>query len=135
MGSTVLDDTYNSSPTSAIAALNLLDELEGRKIAVLGDMRELGEFEREGHEKVGMRAIEVTDLLLTVGPLGRLIGETALRWGMNRDTVSMVETNGEAVAVLKEVIRAGDVVLVKGSRALEMEEIVDALGGDRWNSH
>ncbi|MBN1179046.1 MAG: UDP-N-acetylmuramoyl-tripeptide--D-alanyl-D-alanine ligase, partial [Anaerolineae bacterium] len=80
-GATILDDTYNASPASTIAALNLLDELEGRKIAVLGDMLELGEQERAGHEKVGMRAIEVVDVLITVGERGRIIGETALRWG------------------------------------------------------
>jgi UDP-N-acetylmuramoyl-tripeptide--D-alanyl-D-alanine ligase len=134
-GSTILDDTYNSSPTSATAALNLLDELEGRKIAVLGDMRELGDLEQEGHEKVGMRALEVADVLVTVGPLGRLIGETALRWGMPPNAVWIVETNEEAVSVLKGMVAPADVVLVKGSRVLEMEHIVDALGGNRWNSH
>jgi UDP-N-acetylmuramoyl-tripeptide--D-alanyl-D-alanine ligase len=134
-GSTILDDTYNSSPTSAIAALNLLDELAGRKIAVLGDMRELGAFEREGHEKVGMRALEVADVLVTVGPLARLIGETAIRWGMPAHAVHMVESNEEAVVLLREMVAELDVVLVKGSRVLEMEDIVDALGGTRWNSH
>ena len=63
-GATILDDTYNASPASTIAALNLLDELEGRKIAVLGDMLELGQYEREGHEKVGMRALDVADVLV-----------------------------------------------------------------------
>ena len=134
-GSTILDDTYNASPTSAIAALNLLDELEGRKIAVLGDMRELGEYEQEGHEKVGMRALEVVDILVTVGSLGRMIGETALRWGMAPDAVKMVETNEEAVELLRTLVAANDVILVKGSRALEMESIVDSLGGNRCNSH
>jgi UDP-N-acetylmuramoyl-tripeptide--D-alanyl-D-alanine ligase len=134
-GSTLLDDTYNASPTSAIAALNLLDELDGRKIAVLGDMRELGDLEQEGHEKVGMRALEVADILVTVGLLGRLIGETALRWGMAPDAVWMVDTNEEAVALLKGMVAATDVILVKGSRVLEMEGIVDSLGGNRWDSH
>ncbi|RLC91366.1 MAG: UDP-N-acetylmuramoylalanyl-D-glutamyl-2, 6-diaminopimelate--D-alanyl-D-alanine ligase, partial [Chloroflexi bacterium] len=127
-GATILDDTYNASPASTIAALNLLDELDGRKIAVLGDMLELGDYEREGHEKVGLRALEVADVLITVGPLGRVIGETALRWGMPADQVHIVERNGEVIALLEQMITSTDVVLVKGSRALQMEEIVNALG-------
>ena len=127
-GATILDDTYNASPASTIAALNLLEELEGRRIAVLGDMLELGDYEREGHEKVGMRAMEVVDVLITVGPRGRIIGETALRWGCLPDQVHILETNAEAVALLEQMVTEGDVILVKGSRALEMEEIVNVLG-------
>ncbi|MBU0705136.1 MAG: UDP-N-acetylmuramoyl-tripeptide--D-alanyl-D-alanine ligase [Chloroflexi bacterium] len=130
-GATILDDTYNASPASTIAALNLLDELDGRKIAVLGDMLELGDYEREGHEKVGFRTLEVADVLIAVGSLGRIIGETALRWGMPADCVYIVEENGEVVALLEEMVTGSDVILVKGSRALQMEEIVNALG--RWS--
>ena len=127
-GATILDDTYNASPASTIAALNLLDELDGRKIAVLGDMLELGGYEREGHEKVGMRALDVADILITVGPRGRIIGQTAQRWGMPPDRVHIVEGNAEAVALLEQMVTGDDVVLIKGSRALQMEEIVNALG-------
>lgn len=126
-GATILDDTYNASPASTIAALNLLDELEGRKIAVLGDMLELGDYEREGHEKVGMRALEVADILVTVGERGEIIGETALRWGMSSDDVHVLENRDEAVALLQEIVAGEDVILVKGSRALKMEEIVNSL--------
>ena len=127
-GAIILDDTYNASPASTIAALNLLDELDGRKIAVLGDMLELGDYEWEGHEKVGMRALEVADVLITVGPRGRLIGETALRWGMPADRVHIIEESAEAVALLEQMVMGTDVILVKGSRAVRMEEIVNALG-------
>ncbi|MEA3374885.1 MAG: UDP-N-acetylmuramoyl-tripeptide--D-alanyl-D-alanine ligase [Chloroflexota bacterium] len=126
-GATILDDTYNASPSSTIAALNLLDELGGRKIAVLGDMLELGGYEREGHEKVGMRAMEVADVLVTVGRLGRIMGEAAVRWGMSPDRVYTLEDNDEAIDLLSKMVKKGDVVLVKGSRALKMEEIVSAL--------
>jgi UDP-N-acetylmuramoyl-tripeptide--D-alanyl-D-alanine ligase len=126
-GATILDDTYNASPASTIAALNLLEELEGRRIAVLGDMLELGYYEQEGHEKVGMRALEVADVLVTVGALGRIIGEAALRWGMSSGRVHMLEDNGEAIRLLKQLVRGNDVVLVKGSRTMKMEEIVSAL--------
>jgi len=127
-GAIILDDTYNASPASTFAALNLLDELDGRKMAVLGDMLELGDYEREGHEKVGMRALEVADVLITVGPRGRVIGETALRWGMPADRVHIVEENAEAVALLEGMVTGNDVILIKGSRAMQMEEIVNALG-------
>jgi len=127
-GAIILDDTYNASPASTIAALNLLDELDGRKIAVLGDMLELGDYEREGHEKVGMRALEVADVLITVGPRGRIIGEAAVRWGMPDDRVHSVEESVEAVALLEHMVTSDDVILVKGSRAVRMEEIVNALG-------
>jgi UDP-N-acetylmuramoyl-tripeptide--D-alanyl-D-alanine ligase len=127
-GATILDDTYNASPASVIAALNLLDELGGRKVAVLGDMLELGEYEHEGHEKVGMRALEVADILVAVGPRGRIIGESALRWGMPSDRVYIVEDSAEAVALLEQMVTGRDVILVKGSRVMHMEEIVGALG-------
>jgi UDP-N-acetylmuramoyl-tripeptide--D-alanyl-D-alanine ligase len=127
-GATILDDTYNASPASTLAALNLLEELDGRKIAVLGDMLELGDYEQEGHEKVGMRALEVADVLITVGTRGQIIGKAAVRWGMPADHVHSVEGNAEAVALLEEMVTSDDVILVKGSRALQMEEIVNALG-------
>jgi UDP-N-acetylmuramoyl-tripeptide--D-alanyl-D-alanine ligase len=127
-GATILDDTYNASPASTIAALNLLDELDGRKIAILGDMLELGNYEREGHEKVGMRALEVADVLITVGRRGAIIGQTALRWGMPADRVHIFEENAAAIALLQELVMGNDVILVKGSRAMQMEEIVSVLG-------
>ena len=139
-GSTILDDSYNSSPTSCVAALNLLDELgargeAGRKIAVLGDMYELGSYELEGHKIVGRRTREVADVLVAVGSLGRIIGEEALKAGMPAGSVCLVETNAEAIECLRTLIvpgPSGDTILVKGSRGMGMEEIVTALqsGGE-----
>ena len=130
--STLLDDTYNASPQSTLAALNLLDELDGRKIAVLGDMLELGMYEAEGHRKVGLRVIDSVDVLISVGKLGRIIGKEALRWGMSSDTVFMLEDNARAIELLTQIIAPGDVVLVKGSRSMQMEEIVTALARPAW---
>ncbi len=126
-GALILDDTYNASPTSTIAALNLLDDLRGRKIGVLGDMLELGEYEDEGHRKVARRVIEVVDKLITVGELARIIGEEAMACGMSPDDVTIVLTNEDAVLSLDELIQEGDIVLVKGSRGMHMEDIVQAL--------
>ncbi len=126
-GSTLLDDTYNASPVSTIAALNLLDDLSGRKIAVLGDMAELGDQEEEGHRRVGCRAADTVDLLVTVGPRAHLIAEEARACGLAPDVVTEVETNDQAIAHLSQIVQPGDIVLVKGSRSLAMEKIVAAL--------
>jgi len=126
-GALILDDTYNSSPTSCIAALNLLAELEGRHVAVLGDMYELGDYTEKGHRQVGRRARDVADLLITVGDLGRIIAEEALAVGMKAEAVHPAANNQEAIALLRELIAPGDVILVKGSRGVQMEEIVQAL--------
>ncbi len=129
-GTTIIDDTYNSSPTSSLAALNLLDELEGRKIAVLGDMLELGSFEEEGHRIVGRKAAEVVAKLIAVGPRGRIIGEEALRSGMKEEDVLFAADNAQAIEHLNRILAPGDLILVKGSRGMRMEEIVAALTRD-----
>jgi len=134
-GSTILDDTYNSSPASAIAALHLLEELPGRRIAVLGDMLELGDETEPGHRKVGRRANDVVAVLITVGPTARLIAEEARALGMDEARVISVDTNAQAIDVLTGLVQAGDVVLVKGSRGMKMEEIVSALGRPVWLTH
>ena len=127
-GSTLLDDTYNASPASTIAALNLLAELDGRKIAVLGDMLELGFYEEEGHKLVGRRAMDVANVLICVGPRGRMIGQEALGLGMDPERVCLCLNNQEAIECLLKGIQPGDYVLIKGSRGMQMEEIVTALG-------
>jgi UDP-N-acetylmuramoyl-tripeptide--D-alanyl-D-alanine ligase len=131
---TLLDDTYNSSPDSAIAALNLLRDLEGRKIAVLGDMLELGGYEVEGHRRVGRRAMDVVSILITVGELGRLIGKWALHYGMPPEKVIQLPNNEAATACLIDLVQQGDVVLIKGSRGMQMEHIVEALTPPLANS-
>jgi UDP-N-acetylmuramoyl-tripeptide--D-alanyl-D-alanine ligase len=123
----LLDDTYNASPKSMLAALNLLDELEGRKIAVLGDMLELGRYEHQGHEKVGIRAAEVADILMTVGTLGKIMAESALQSGMREEQVYVFEDSDQVIKFLEEFLQAKDVVLVKGSHGMRMDRIVAAL--------
>lgn len=127
-GVTLLDDTYNASPPSTLSALNLLAELNGRKIAVLGDMRELGAYEQEGHSLVGIRASEIADVILAVGPLGKLIGDAAREQGHAQ--VAFAASNEQAVAQLRKLTQPGDTILIKGSRGAQMEEIVRALALD-----
>ncbi len=130
-GATLIDDTYNASPVSMVAALNLLADLTpgegGRRVAVLGDMLELGDYEEEGHVLVGRRAADVVAKLVTVGRRARRIGEEARAVGMAAEDVTIVEDNEAAIAVLRDLIDRGDLVLIKGSRGQQMEQIVAAL--------
>lgn len=124
-GSTVIDDTYNASPSSMKAALELLGEVKGGRIAVLGDMRELGSAEVDGHVEVGRVAAEQADRIYAVGELGRLIGEAAREAG--HADVTFVEDKDAIAGMLGGSLQAGDVVLVKGSRALALETVVEQL--------
>ena len=126
-GSLIMDDTYNAAPTSVIAGLNLLAELEGRRIAVLGDMLELGDFEERGHRMVGVRVAGTADELVAVGPRARWIAEEALLSGLPEARVVVVEDKDAAIEYLHDRIGEGDVVLVKGSRGMQMDQIVSAL--------
>ena len=126
-GALILDDTYNASPESTLAALNLLAELDGRKIAVLGDMLELGPYELEGHESVGARAAEVVDELVTVGELGRMIANAAWQAGLSKKAIAVLADSQQAVDYLINRLSPEDVVLIKGSRGMQMDKIVTAL--------
>lgn len=126
-GALLLDDTYNASPESMLAGLNLLTELDGRKVAVLGDMLELGQYEWRGHEMVGIRAAEVTQRLVTVGERGRMIAAAACRAGLPAEAITECETVEQAIEVLRQELQAEDVVLVKGSHGMRMDRIVTAL--------
>jgi UDP-N-acetylmuramoyl-tripeptide--D-alanyl-D-alanine ligase len=126
-GALVLDDTYNASPESMLAALNLLNDLVGRKVAVLGDMLELGQYEQRGHEMVGIRAAEVVDLLVTLGERGKIIATAALEAGLPSDKIIVLEDVNQAIEYLPPNLKAEDVVLVKGSNLMRMERIVSAL--------
>ena len=107
------------------AALELLAEVPGRRIAVLGDMRELGDAEAEGHAAVGRRAAESADVILAVGELGKLIGEAAKAAG--HDEVRLIADKADVAPMLAAELRAGDMVLFKGSRALALETLIDEL--------
>ncbi len=126
-GSLILDDTYNAAPASVLAALNLLEDLDGRRIAVLGDMLELGEFEERGHRLVGARAAQVAQRLITVGERARWIGEEAVRAGLAESEITTLSDIDEAVEHLRREIGTGDIVLIKGSRGLRMDKIVSDL--------
>jgi UDP-N-acetylmuramoyl-tripeptide--D-alanyl-D-alanine ligase len=126
-GALILDDTYNASPESMLAALNLLDELDGRKIAVLGDMLELGQYEKQGHEMVGTRAAQVAKTLLTLGPRAHLLADAARRAGMKNSNILEFENPEPIMDWLNKNLTSNDAVLIKGSRGLRMDRITAAL--------
>lgn len=126
-GALLLDDTYNASPESTLAALNLLEEMDGRKVAVLGDMLELGAYEQIGHEMVGVRSAEVASELVLVGELSRFTAEAARRSGLSSKHIHWFATASESVEYLQKALGPDDVALVKGSRGMRMDQIISAL--------
>jgi UDP-N-acetylmuramoyl-tripeptide--D-alanyl-D-alanine ligase len=125
-GATILDDCYNAGPASTTAALSVLAELlGGRRLALLGDMLELGSQEAAGHQQVGEYAAQVVDGLFTVGRLGALIAAAARASG-NR-FVRHFDTTDEAIAELRDLLQPGDVLLIKASHGMHLENVVEAL--------
>jgi UDP-N-acetylmuramoyl-tripeptide--D-alanyl-D-alanine ligase len=137
-GVVIVDDSYNASPGSVRAALELLAGIPGRQVAVLGEMRELGTAHDAGHREVGEVAGATLDLLVVVdgGPEGAAegIAEGAREAGLAADRVIAVADARAAIEVLRARLVAGDVVLVKASRGVELERVVEglveALGGE-----
>jgi UDP-N-acetylmuramoyl-tripeptide--D-alanyl-D-alanine ligase len=133
-GVTLINDAYNANPNSMELALETLVEVKGkgRAIAVLGDMLELGEFAKEAHEQLGRKVSELSiDFLLTMGKEAAVVVESAIRHRFPMQRTRVVENHSEAVSTLREMIRNGDWILVKGSRGMAMEKIVETLGEGR----
>lgn len=128
-GSVIIDDSYNSSPVALAAALRAFKELSvsGRKIAVLGDMLELGAASDTEHKKAGECAAEVAGYLVTVGVRARFVRDGAEGKGMKAENMSHFDSSEEAGAFLKEFVRKGDAILVKGSQGMRMERAVAAI--------
>jgi len=120
-GSTVLDDSYNAAPISMNAALDVLAQHRGRRVAILGDMLELGEIEQDAHRGVGLRAAEAADALYVVGERGRWIGEAARQAGLGAVHFAA------SPDALEYQPAEGDLVLVKASRGMALERIVARL--------
>ena len=129
-GKTLINDAYNANPYSMELALETLVEVKGkgRAIAVLGDMLELGNFEKEAHEQLGERVSELAiDFLLALGEDAPLVVESAIRHGFPIERTRIVESHSEAISLLRQMLENGDWILVKGSRRMAMEKIVEGL--------
>ncbi len=135
-GLTVLDDTYNANPDSMESALHTLKGAHGRKVAVLGDMLELGEAAAKEHREIGRLAAESgVDVIVAVGMNALHVGQGAVFMqeaqgaGKNSTRVFCCKDKAGALGALKDVLREGDTVLVKGSRGIALEDVVERIKG------
>src|SRR3989338_1782325 len=126
----ILDDSYNASPLATHAALDALADLsleisekKKRKIVAFGDMLEIGKFTLEAHKAVGEKVAKVADYFVTVGPRSKFAAEGALFSGMPEKNIKSFSTSKEAAEFLREFVREGDIVLVKGSQGIRMERV------------
>lgn len=126
-GAIILDDAYNATPESTLAALELLVEVDGLHAAVLGDMLELGEYEHSGHEKVGERAAACAQVLIAIGPRSKTIVDAAIRYGMPAQKTFWFEDANQALDSIKEYCSKEWVLLVKGSHGMRLDRITTAL--------
>jgi UDP-N-acetylmuramoyl-tripeptide--D-alanyl-D-alanine ligase len=128
-GSIIIDDTYNSSPVAAEAALETLKEVSGngRKIVALGDMLELGEDSEEAHRSIGKIAKDSCNFLITVGERSKFIKAGAIEAGMHIENIFEFSNSKEAGDFLRDFIKTGDIILVKGSQGIRMERVVAAI--------
>lgn len=125
---TLIDDTYNSSPVAAEIALRTLGKVSAkRRLAALGDMKELGKYSAEEHKRIGALAAEICDVLVTVGIEARLIAEGALDGGMDEKNIFQFEESREAGKFLETILKKGDVILLKGSQSIRLERAVEEI--------
>lgn len=127
---TLLDDSYNASPTSTIAALEFLHELSGRRVAILGDMLELGQYEYSDHHAVGLVAADTVDFLILIGERTKIIAAAALENGFPENNLRLFSNSQSAAEEITALTQKGDIVLVKGSNIMRMDRIIAALTGD-----
>jgi len=126
----ILDDAYNASPSPMRAGLETLRDFPAkRKVAVLGDMLEIGEHAMSAHEEIGKEIHEqdIATILVTIGPRAKFIAEGAKNAGFNKKNILSFDTADDARATVQENIKKGDLVLVKGSRAMELEKIIQEI--------
>jgi len=126
-GYTVIKDCYNASPESMKAALTVLGRRQGRRIAVLGDMLELGACTQAEHYRIGRIAAEKADMLFAFGPNGSRMLSGAVTGGMTQQQASTYEDREKIVAALKRTVKPGDVLLFKGSRGMRMDLILEQM--------
>ena len=124
----LINDAYNAAPASMEGALEVLAQAQGRKVAVLGDMLELGCEERRGHQRVGVAAAHLgIDVVIAVGPRSKDIAEAAKQEGL-RDVHQTMDVKS-AREVLSSVLRGGDNLLLKASRGMALEQLTEVLEG------
>jgi UDP-N-acetylmuramyl pentapeptide synthase len=125
----IIDDSYNASPLATERALATLKEVKGvrRRVAVLGDMMELGRYSVREHEKVGELAAASADVLVTIGVRSHKIASSALEHGMDKKSVIVCDSAEEATEAVNKLLQSGDLILVKGSQSVRTERVVEAM--------
>ncbi len=124
---TIINDTYNASPDSMKAALKILGRYKNRRVAILGDMFEMGTHAEYGHRLVGESVINNADLLITIGCNSRFIGSEALNLGFDEENIHHFDTKEDAINKIDNLLKEKDIVLVKASRGMKLEKIVEYL--------
>lgn len=126
---TILDDTYNASPVAAEAALATIGDIttKGRRIAVLGDMLELGKYAADEHKRIGEIVGQTCDMLFAVGPRAQYFAEGALLGGMSEKVILQFDDAQKAGKCLEGILAPGDVILIKGSQNMRMERAVQEI--------
>ena len=124
---TIIDSVYNASVDSMRAALKVLNRYENRKVAVLGDMFEMGSFAEEGHREVGKCASEYADILIAVGDDAKFMVDEAIKNNMDKENTYYFKTKEEAIENFENILQKGDAILVKASRGMHLEEVVEFL--------
>lgn len=128
-GILLIDDSYNANPASMKAALLTLRQVKetGRAIAVLGDMLELGDAEKEAHEEVGRLAASSVERLYLIGPMAETVAAGAVAGGLSKSSIVVANEHEEIIADLLAAVKTGDCILVKGSRGMRMETVAQAV--------
>ena len=124
---TIIDSVYNASIDSMSAALNILGRYENRRVAILGDMFEMGEFAEFGHRQVGKAALGNIDIMIAIGKDSEFIVKELKENNMNENNLYHFETKEEAIENLDNIIKDDDVILVKASRGMNLEKVVEYL--------
>lgn len=131
----LIDDSYNASPLSMQIALDALEHLSAkRRIAVLGDMLEIGEHSVAAHKAVGKLAAKSCDVLITVGLRAKFIAEWAHEAGLYKNKIFSFDTASDAITPIKQTMRKGDIILIKGSRGTDLSKIVNEIKAKKSGS-
>ncbi|KKS91815.1 MAG: UDP-N-acetylmuramoyl-tripeptide-D-alanyl-D-alanine ligase [Parcubacteria group bacterium GW2011_GWC1_43_12] len=126
--SLIIDDSYNSSPSSTLAALDVLESIPGkRKIAAIGDMLELGLYTEEAHRNIAAKAAKISDFFFAVGERAIFMVDQAKKSGMDENKIFYFASSDEAGKKIQEIVNEDDVILVKGSQGVRMEKISKEL--------
>lgn len=128
---TIINDTYNASPDSMAAALKILGRYNERRVAILGDMFEMGELAEYGHRLVGKSTIDNADVLITIGKDSKFIGDEAKNLGFTAENIHHFETKEDAINEIDSLLKEKDIVLVKASRGMKLEKVVEYLNNQQ----